>query len=102
MNEPDEIAKTTAAFRRLPRGRKIGFLKEHFPEFKPQRVIRDFVIMENHSPNFASPIVIFHLPTMLWAGFNMPFAQALRTLEEHPESDKELIFEIVARRPKRS
>ena len=79
--------------RKLPRARKLEWCRKVFP--CSQAVRRDFVVFDtsNH-PQFASPTIILHLPSMLWRGFSFSFEAALKRLDDPRCDDKGLIKAI--------
>jgi hypothetical protein len=94
----DEFAAFNKALRQKSRTEKIRYLRKNFPELRPQTAVRDFVIIVNRKIESLPPVLIFHLPTMLWRGYCMTdeqYKSCLARFKDHPEDDKELVESIV-------
>jgi hypothetical protein len=66
----DEYAAFNKRLRALPREEKIKFLREKLNYFPHQKAIRDFVVIRNYDRKDLPTVLVFHLPSMLYQGFD--------------------------------
>ncbi len=100
--EWDEYAAFNKRLRALPREEKIKFFREKFGDsFPHQEAIRDFMVFTNYGDDRRDQfptVLVFHLPSMLYQGFDVPlekYDELIEYFRRHPEGDKSLAESIL-------